>query len=540
MNKKALTKFLKKSFICSLSFLSLFALTNCNEGPSNAYIEDAIAIVYQDEKPYLINLKEETYSLEYYDEIVELFNDYIAVKKDGKYGFIDRTGELVVPTLYDKVYPMYEEKAVVILDGNYQIIDNSGNTLYTFTDNIISESYFSEDMLIVTNGEKYGYLKYDKDLKTFSLSNLDYITASAFKNGLGIIGNYKTEIIYKFDEAGNVTSEIEEIKVTDQIIYNYIDKEFNLLFDSEQEKYQFDYADYFYNGYAVVGYTDTLSIPSVGQGGSSTKTTCLVYKYIDEYGNTLHFNHQYRYSVTVNGENTVVNKTFKDEVYLPFVQSFKSELAFVAKYRYSTIKTPLKQYMLVDTLGRMEFTDAIYGKTGYLFGYDSDPDFQSQSPGLFTVDEIIKINDTYAFKAGMTLTAPSWKVYFIKYDTMQRKYAFSTAVWQHFETKLNEDGTTTEILPEWAIQYKYKYLKNTSSNVSLKYAIENPYEMTSLGYSQYISDEYLVNSIRISRSDKYGLVKYEESTYYDEANYDYSNTITASFILEPIYDKIIY
>ena len=146
--------------------------------------------------------------------------------------------------------------------------------------------------------------------------------------------------------------------------------------------------------------------------------TCLVYKYIDEYGNTLHFNHQYRYSVTVNGENTVVNKTFKDEVYLPFVQSFKSELAFVAKYRYSTIKTPLKQYMLVDTLGRMEFTDAIYGKTGYLFGYDSDPDFQSQSPGLFTVDEIIKINDTSAFKAGMTLTAPSWKIYFIKYDTM--------------------------------------------------------------------------------------------------------------------------
>ena len=64
MNKKNLTKFLKKSFICSLSFLSLFALTNCNEGPSNAYIEDAIAIVYQDEKPYLINLKEETYSLE--------------------------------------------------------------------------------------------------------------------------------------------------------------------------------------------------------------------------------------------------------------------------------------------------------------------------------------------------------------------------------------------------------------------------------------------------------------------------------------------
>ena len=50
--------------------------------------------------------------------------------------------------------------------------------------------------------------------------------------------------------------------------------------------------------------------------------------------------------------------------------------------------------MLVDVFGRMDYTDTIYAKTGYLFGHDSDPDFQSVSPGQFTVGEITKINDS--------------------------------------------------------------------------------------------------------------------------------------------------
>ena len=130
----------KKSFICSLSAFTILSLSNCSKGPSKDYIDNAIAIVYQDEKPYLINAAKETYSLDYYDEIIEIFNDYIAVKKDGKYGFINRTGKLIIEAVYDKVYPMYEEKAVVIKDGQYQIINNNGKTIYTFTDNVISES----------------------------------------------------------------------------------------------------------------------------------------------------------------------------------------------------------------------------------------------------------------------------------------------------------------------------------------------------------------------------------------------------------------
>lgn len=535
MNKKTITKTLKKTIICSLSFLSLFVLTNCSEGPSNDYIENAVAIVYQDDKPYLINLEEDKYPLDYYDEVGEEFNDYIAVKKDGKYGFIDRTGKLVVNTLYDKVYTMKEEKAVVISNGTYQIINNFGDVLYTFTDNVISESYFSENKLVVHNDEYYGYLSYDPSTKACSLSNLEFIDAKPYKNGLGIVGTYKIEIIYKEDEDGDPTTEIEDTILTDTLIFNYIDNDFNLLFDQSLPKYQFEYADYFYNDYAVVGYKDTLLIEGV-DNVADIESTCLVYKYIDLNGDTLHFNHHYTYS----GSGVTVNKTYKNEIYLPFVQSFKTDLAFVAKYRYSSIKQHLKQYMLVDVFGRMDYTDTIYAKTGYLFGHDSDPDFQSVSPGQFTVGEITKINDTYIFVAGMTLTAPSWKVYFIKYDSYQRRYAFTPVTWIHFNTVENADGSSYEVIPQWAADYKYKYLKNTSSNVSLKYAIENPYEMTNLTYSKYISDEYLVNTIRLNRSDKYGLVKYTEYSFYDEENLEYTNTVNASFILEPVYDKIIY
>ena len=146
VTKQNFKNIMKKTIICSLSTLSVLSLSNCTKGPGTNYIDDAIAIVYQDEKPYLINANKDTYALDYYDEVEDIFNDYIAIKKDGKYGFIDRTGKLTVQPSYDKVYPMYEEKAVVIKEGVYQIINNTGKTIYTFEDGLTSESYFSNNL----------------------------------------------------------------------------------------------------------------------------------------------------------------------------------------------------------------------------------------------------------------------------------------------------------------------------------------------------------------------------------------------------------
>lgn len=549
MTKQNIKNIVKKSFICSLSAFTILSLSNCSKGPSKDYIDNAIAIVYQDEKPYLINAAKETYSLDYYDEIIEIFNDYIAVKKDGKYGFINRTGKLIIEAVYDKVYPMYEEKAVVIKDGQYQIINNNGKTIYTFTDNVISESYFSENYLLISKDNKYGYLKFLPENNSFESSEIIYEYAKPYKNSYAVVGTYPEEIVYKLDDEGNPTDEIEEIKISESLKYNYIDTNFKLLFD----KFTYDYAENFYNGYAVVGNYDTIYIPKVNQteahkpgvnDNKFEKKNTLVYKYINNTNNSLHFDHSYDFSILYRGELQTTHIHNTDEIYLPYVQNFTSDLAFVAKYRTSIIQTQLKEYMLVSTTGKMDYTDAIYAKTGYKFGYDAGHtnanDYQCQSPGLFSVGNIIKINNTYAFIAGQTLSSPSWQVYYIKFDSMRGDYQFATATWDVIKTIKNSDGTKTEIVPEWGEKYKHDYLKNTQSNVLLEQAYKYPYEMSELSYSAYYSNDCLVNTIRLNLSNHYGLAKYETSSVDLENNASDSVTLTASFVLDPIYDKIIY
>ena len=124
----------------------------------------------------------------------------------------------------------------------------------------------------------------------------------------------------------------------------------------------------------------------------------------------------------------VLSITFGKFIVVQFAQSFTTDLTFVAKYRYSSVQSYLKEYMLVDLNGKMKYTDAIYSKTGYLFGHDSGhkdaADYQSQSAGLFSVGTVVKLNDTYAFIAGNTLYSPTWKVYYLKYDTSRKNYGF--------------------------------------------------------------------------------------------------------------------
>ena len=540
ITKNNLNKFLKKSLICTLSITSLISLNSCNKGPSKDYIDNAIAIVYQDEKPYLINTNKETYALDYYEEIEQSFNDYIAVKYEGKYGFIDKTGKQTVPTIYDKVYPMSEEKAVVIKDGVYQIIDCNGNTLYTFTDSVISESYFKEDHLIVNKNDLYGYLSYNKKDKSFTLSEIKYDQVKPFHEGFAVVGKKATEIIYKEDEEGNLTEEIEEIRVYENIKYNYVNTDFELLFDD----FTFDYADSFYNNYAVVGYYDTITSPYYDDN-KTISTDGLMYKYITTVGTTYKFNYRYVHEYWVyHGYNDKrlekENIHLTDELYYPYVTSFKTDLAFVAKYRYNShVNNYVKEYMLVDLNGSMPYAEAIRMATTFRFGHDDNKDYQAQTPGMFIIDNLVKYKDTYIFKAGQTLTAPSWQTYYINYNVIESKYEFATASWNLFKQK-DENGKDIEVLPDWAKSYNEEYLNNASSSLLLKYSIEHPYEMLDYKIINNSNDELLINAIRISRSNNYGLVKYETSTVEYDGYYGESTVLTASFILEPIYDKIIY
>ena len=545
ITKQNLKNIFKKSLVCTLSLTTFISLQSCNKGPSTEYIDNAIAIVYQNEKPYLINANKETYALDYYEEIDNVFSDYIAVKYKGKYGFINQTGKLIIPTIYDKVYPMYEEKAVVIKDGIYQIINSEGKTIYTFTDSIISESYFKEDHLIVSRNDLYGFLKFNKNDNSFTLSDIKYKQVKQFNEGYAAVALNKEEIIYKTDEEGNQTEEIEEIRVYDDLKYNYINTNFELIFN----EFTFDYADSFSNGFAVVGYKDTITSPYYDSPNTITSEG-LKYKYITPLGTTYHFNHRYTHEYIVyieidrghtTSELIKENIHLTDELYFPYVESFTTDLAFVAKYRFNShVSSYVKEYMLVDLNGTMPYTEAIRLKSAFKFGHDDNKDYQAQTPGMFVTDNLIKFNNTYLFKAGQTLNAPSWQVLYINYDVEDNTYKFDTVTWKLFDTEIDSNGNEVEIIPNWAKQYNQEYLNNASSTLLLKYSIEHPYEMMDFQVTNIAEKETLINAIRISRSDSYGLVKYETSTVEYDNYFDTSTNVTASFILEPIYDKIIY
>ena len=67
----------KKLFIFFVIALLTIMITSCKKN-NEPYLDDAIAIVYQNNVPYLINANKQTYSLSKYDEISDEFAKYMS------------------------------------------------------------------------------------------------------------------------------------------------------------------------------------------------------------------------------------------------------------------------------------------------------------------------------------------------------------------------------------------------------------------------------------------------------------------------------
>ena len=55
--------------------------------------------------------------------------DSFPVKRDGRWGYVDSKGEMIIPAVYDEAGPFIDGSAVVIEDGSYHLIDAKGQTL---------------------------------------------------------------------------------------------------------------------------------------------------------------------------------------------------------------------------------------------------------------------------------------------------------------------------------------------------------------------------------------------------------------------------
>jgi hypothetical protein len=59
-------------------------------------------------------------------------DDMAAVNINGKWGYIDKTGNTIIPELYDRAGPFSEGLATVVLNGEVGVIDKTGNVVVPF------------------------------------------------------------------------------------------------------------------------------------------------------------------------------------------------------------------------------------------------------------------------------------------------------------------------------------------------------------------------------------------------------------------------
>ena len=536
------------TYLFFLIALLLFTIS-CTK-KNTVYLEDSFAIVYENNKPYLIDKNQKTYDLSYYDQVIDIFNDYIGVKKNNKFGYIDLTGKLVIPTEYDAIYPMYENKAVVIKKGQFLIINNKNEVLYTFSNNLYSESYFSEDHLVVTDGEKYGYLTYDNG--NFNITELSFDAAKPFKNNYAVVGKKEEIITYKLNADGELTDEIESITYSENLKYYHIDKEFKCPYQDKLASINgpFDFADDFYDGYARVANMSSIPYSTVGQLVTNLNyIDGLLYKYIQVDGTEFHFNYAYHRTIILNDRwhSGIVDEDVLEDglVEFPYATNFHDGFCITAKFEYlPTNNQFIKEYMFIRTDGYMPFVEAIYfAPTSYRFGYDIpySTGYRTQSSGQFWPSTINKIDDIYCFSVGNTLNNSYFKIKFttLEYDKAEnldeaKKYSrFSDVRWVH--PYLNPDSPAS-----WAKEFNEKYLKNASNFILLQNFLELPYEMNEVSYSKHFSDTTPIVKSRITYSDAYGLIVLStDKAHNNTHDIDYT-IVKAQYLLPPIYQKIVY
>lgn len=189
---------------------------------------------------------------------VSLTNKY---KKD-KYGFIDKSGNEVVPLKYDWAGSFSEGLAMVKLDGRWSFIDKLGNEILQLSNG--EGENFSEGLAMVGSRgivsfgyyfDQYGFV----DRLGNEVVPLKYSSASSFREGFAHVSNFgshgfidksgNTVVPLKYDSAGSFSEGLAPVNLDGR--WGFIDMSGN-----EVVPLKYDDVWYFSEGFAPVKLND--------------------------------------------------------------------------------------------------------------------------------------------------------------------------------------------------------------------------------------------------------------------------------------------
>ena len=133
-----------------------------------------------------------------YDNICEFRCGMCAVKKDGRWGYIDNEGNLTIDNKYDTAYYFSKDGlARVRIGKDHRFVDKSGNEIIS-TDSTLS-GFCCGRAAVVLNGEKYLI-----DLKGDKVCSIDFDSIYAFDTNDYMATVFKNGNSSKIDTNGNV------------------------------------------------------------------------------------------------------------------------------------------------------------------------------------------------------------------------------------------------------------------------------------------------------------------------------------------------
>lgn len=175
----------------------------------------------------------------------------LAIKRNNKWGFIDKNGNVIIEFNFDDVFHFSEGLARVKLNDNWVVIDKNGNVLfggvtkYLFFD-------FHEGLIVMERDGKWGFL--DKNGNEKIIAKFDAV--DNFKNGFAKVKiNNESALI---DKNGDVVLQMKGIEIAGDYCEGLIKVERNRKFGfidlrgKEIVQIEYDGAENFFNGLAIV------------------------------------------------------------------------------------------------------------------------------------------------------------------------------------------------------------------------------------------------------------------------------------------------
>lgn len=155
------------------------------------------------------------------------YEDRCVVSKNGKFGFLDKSGNVAIDLLYDDAYSFSSGLAAVSKDGKFGYIDKDGNTVIDFL--YTTANTFRDGYAKVSKHGRYGFI----DKTGGRGTPIIYETAADFSEGLSrvkINGKYtfvdQNGFFYfapVFEEAYDFSGGMARVKINGN--YGYLKKD---------------------------------------------------------------------------------------------------------------------------------------------------------------------------------------------------------------------------------------------------------------------------------------------------------------------------